>query len=252
MSLFCKLLQHEVRHDVVGLDGLREGRVVPEGVRKRIEEDEACIDAGAQIGAVQVGGSAEQGIPAAGDEESGRQAVQIRVDGRQHRIFRIGRADIIGVVNAAVGWIEMACESLKRVERLGVGLLVEPVEGAEDAKGRGHGQAEQFEFHRHFRGEHGPRGSSVENDVAGFVGLEQFPVDGDSVVDCGGKWMFRGEAVEHCDDLDSGVAGDGNRFGERTGVGVKATSVQVEENLVAATAGQVGWSDDADRHAGNG
>ncbi len=48
LCLYClldELPDHEVRHDVVGLDGLGQGRIVPEGVRKSIEEDEACIDA---------------------------------------------------------------------------------------------------------------------------------------------------------------------------------------------------------------
>src|SRR5580692_10989176 len=34
LRLFCDLFQHEIRHDVGGLDGLGEGRVVPESVRK--------------------------------------------------------------------------------------------------------------------------------------------------------------------------------------------------------------------------
>jgi hypothetical protein len=78
------------------------------------------------------------------------------------------------------------------------------------------------------------------------------PVDGDGGVYGGGKWMLWGEAVEHCNDFDSGVAGDGDSFGKRAGVGVKAASVQVDENLVAATAGQVRWHYDADRDTGNG
>jgi hypothetical protein len=91
LRLFCDLFQHEIRHDVGGLDGLGEGRVVPESVRKRIEEYEACIDTSPQIGAMQIFGSAKQGVSAAGDEESRRQAVQVRIDRGQHRIFRIGR-----------------------------------------------------------------------------------------------------------------------------------------------------------------
>ena len=46
--------------------------------------------------------------------------MQVRVDGRQHGIFRIGGPDVIGVVNAAIGWIEMAGKSLQRVDRLRV------------------------------------------------------------------------------------------------------------------------------------
>ena len=63
---------------------------------------EACINAGAQIGAVQVCGTAEEGVPSAGDEKGGWQAVQVRVDGGEHGIFRIGRAHVIRVVHATV------------------------------------------------------------------------------------------------------------------------------------------------------
>jgi hypothetical protein len=52
VRLFCELPQHEISHDVAGLDGFRQGRVIPERMRKRVEEYEACIDAGAQLGAM--------------------------------------------------------------------------------------------------------------------------------------------------------------------------------------------------------
>src|SRR5271170_3568409 len=144
----------------------------------------------------------------------------------------------------------MSGESLKRVDRLRVVLLVEAVQGAEDAKPCRHGKAERFELDRDFSGQDSSCRCSVENDVAGLVGLEQLPVDGDGVIDSGGEWMLRGEAVEHCDDFDPGVAGDRNRFGIRAGVGVKSAAVQVDENLVVVSAGQVGWSYDAHRNSG--
>jgi hypothetical protein len=64
--------------------------------------------------------------------------VQVRVDRREHRIFRIGGPDVIGIVNAAIGWLEMACESLQCVYRLRVVHSVEAVESAEDTKRRRH------------------------------------------------------------------------------------------------------------------
>ena len=88
--------------------------------------------------------------------------------------------------------------------------------------------------------------------MAGFISLEQFPVDGNGVVDCSGKWMLRSQAIEHCDDFDSRVAGDGNAFGKGSRVGVKATAVQVDKNLVVITVGQAGWSDDPHRNTGDG
>ena len=153
-------------------------------------------------------------------------------------------------MNAAIGGIEMAGESLKRIDRLRVVLLIEAVQGAEDAKRRRHGKAERFELNRDLGGQDSSCRCSVENDVAGLVGLEHFPVDGDGVIDSGGKWMLRREAVEHRDDFDPGVAGDRNRFGIRAGVGVKSTAVQVDENLVVISGGQVGWSYDAHRNTG--
>src|SRR5882757_1451798 len=106
--LLGELFEHKVRHDVIGLNGLGERRVIPEGVSERIEDDEAGVDAGAQISAVQVCGSAEERVPAAGDEESGWQAVQVRVNGGKHGIFRIGGANVIRVVHATVRGIKMA------------------------------------------------------------------------------------------------------------------------------------------------
>src|ERR1700723_162487 len=141
----------------------------------------------------------------------------------------------------------MTGESLKGINRLRVIFVGKPVKRTEDTKGGGHGKAEQFQFHRDFCSERSPGRCSIENHVAGLVSLEQFAVDGDSVIDCGGKWMLGSQAIEDCDDFDSRVAGDGNRLGKRAGVGVKTASVQVDENLVAIPAGQVGGSDDADR-----
>lgn len=52
VRLFCELPQHEIRHDMAGLDGFRQGRIIPERMRKRVEDHEACINASAQIGAM--------------------------------------------------------------------------------------------------------------------------------------------------------------------------------------------------------
>jgi hypothetical protein len=67
---------------VAGLDGFRQGHVIPERMRKRVEEYEACINAGAQIGAMYCR-SAEQRISAAGKEERRRQTVQVCHDNEQ-------------------------------------------------------------------------------------------------------------------------------------------------------------------------
>ena len=56
------MLEHEVGHDVVGFDGFGKGRVVPEGVGQGVEDDEMGIDAGVEVGAVEVGGAAEEQV----------------------------------------------------------------------------------------------------------------------------------------------------------------------------------------------
>jgi hypothetical protein len=91
-GLFGQVLEEEVGHDVAGFDGFGESGVVPEGVGKGVEDDEAGVDAGAEIGTVEVGGAAEQGVAFAGDEEGGREAVQVSVDGGEDRVFGVGFA----------------------------------------------------------------------------------------------------------------------------------------------------------------
>ena len=86
-------------------------------------------------------------------------------------------------------------------------------------------------------GEDGSGGGSVEGDVGRLVGLEKLAIDGDGVVDSGGKWVLGGEAVEDADDAGVGEVGDGDALGEGAGVGVEAAAVDVDENAV----GMEGW-----------
>jgi hypothetical protein len=48
----------KVGHQLVSLLGFGQGGIVPEGVRQRFENNQLGIDAGAQIRAVEDGGSA--------------------------------------------------------------------------------------------------------------------------------------------------------------------------------------------------
>ena len=93
-------------------------------------------------------------------------------------------------------------------------------------------QAKLLELRGHFGGEDGAGRGSVDDDVLRLVGLQQFLVDGDRVVDGGGKGMLGRQPVEHRHDLDFAVAGDGDRLGVGAGVGVEAAAVQVEQHLV--------------------
>src|SRR5438309_2649197 len=53
-GLFGQRLDEEIGHHVVSLDSFGQIGVIPEGVKQRVEDDEARIYAGVQIGAVQV------------------------------------------------------------------------------------------------------------------------------------------------------------------------------------------------------
>ena len=127
----------------------------------------------------------------------------------------------------------MACESLQRVDRLRVVLSVEAVQGSEDAECRWHRQTERFEFYSDFSREHSSRRSSIDNNVVGFVSLQQLPIDRNGIFYSSWKWMLWSQAIQHCDDFDSRVAGDRNALTKRPRVGVKASSMQVDKNLVA-------------------
>ncbi len=65
-------------------------RIVPECVRQRVKHHQARVDASIQIRTLQVGRAAQQQVAATGDEQRRRQAVQIGIDGREHRVLGIG------------------------------------------------------------------------------------------------------------------------------------------------------------------
>jgi len=77
---------------------------------QRVEDHQARVHAGVEVSAVQVDRAAEQQVAAAGNEERRRQAVQIGIDGREHRVFGIGAADVFRVVRTRLGRVEMSGE----------------------------------------------------------------------------------------------------------------------------------------------
>lgn len=65
-----------------------------------------------------------------------------------------------------------------------------------------------------FSGEDGTSGGAVDSDVARLVGLEEFPVDGHSVVNRSGKGVLGCEAIEDGNDFGAGQIGNGNGLSE--------------------------------------
>ena len=71
------MLHEEAGHRGIGFTQLREADVVPEGVREAVEDDELVRNVVAGLGALHVGGGAEQDIAAGGDEK-GRHGVGLQ------------------------------------------------------------------------------------------------------------------------------------------------------------------------------
>lgn len=65
-------------------------------------------------------------------------------------------------------------------------------------------------------GEDGPGGGAVDGYVGGLMGPEEIAVDGDGVVEGGGKGVLGGQAVEDGDDPCVGEVCNGDAFGERS------------------------------------
>lgn len=84
------MCEKEIGHEMIRFYRLWEIRVVPEGVGKGVEDNKAGIDTGAETGAMQIRGAAQQRVPLTGDEQCGWQTVQVGVDRRKHGIFGIG------------------------------------------------------------------------------------------------------------------------------------------------------------------
>ena len=86
--------------------------------------------------------------------------------------------------------------------------------------------------------------------MGGLVGLKEVAIDGDGVVDGGGKFVLGRETVEDGDDAGVGEVGDGDGLGEGAGVGVEAAAVDVDEDVVGVLG--VEWEDVADGDASDG
>ena len=63
--------------------------------------------------------------------------------------------------------------------------------------------------------------------------------------------MLRREAIKNGDDLDSGIAGNGNRLGVRAGIGVEAAAMEIDEDFVAVRGWYFRRSDNTHGYAGD-
>jgi len=179
-------------------------------VGETFEDDEAGVVSAAKEGAVKDAGAAEEDVAAAGDEESGRHAVEVGVEGREDCIFGVCGAGVLGAAGLGASDGKAAGEAAEGVHGPGVTVLAEVTHAGEDAERGGEWEVELAQADGDFGGEDGSGGGSVEGDVGGFVGLEEITIDGDGVVDCGGKGVLGREAVEDGDDASVGEVGDGD------------------------------------------
>src|SRR5208283_1385904 len=123
-------------------DGLRERGVIPESVRQGVEDHQPCIDSGVQVGAVQVDGTGEEQIAAAGDKQRRRQPMQVREDRREHWVPRVGGSYIFRVMRLWLRRIEMPREASQSIDRYRVASAGEVAHAAENAESSGKRQAE--------------------------------------------------------------------------------------------------------------
>ena len=176
--------------------------------------------------------------------------MEVGVDGGEDGVFGVGGSGVGGDGDFAGGRVETAVEAKKGVHGLRVAGADEAVEGAEDTEGRGLGRPSCLSV-RDFGGEDGAGGGSVDDDVVGLVGLEQFFVDGDGVIDGGGERVFGGETVKDRDDLDAGVAGDGDGLGVGAGVGVEPPPWRLRRRSSRWPGESLVGGDDVDGNAGD-
>lgn len=63
--------------------------------------------------------------------------------------------------------------------------------------------------------------------------------------------MLRRETIKNGDDLDSGIARNGNGLGVRAGVGVEAAAMEIDEDFVAVGRWYFRRGDNSHGYAGN-
>ena len=87
--------------------GFGEFEVVPEGVGKSFEDDELGVDVGVKQSPMKERGIAEQKIASAGNEESGRKALEVGEDGRENWVAAVGVAGVFVGAREGVGILRL-------------------------------------------------------------------------------------------------------------------------------------------------
>src|SRR5512140_2835127 len=128
-----------------------------------------------------------------------------------------------------IGGLQLARKAVQSEQLPRVTDLAEVSERRKDAKGTRKRQAQLFETNRDFGGENRSRGGSENPDVARLVCLQEFPVNGDNIVDGGRKWILRGESIVDGHDFDLRQVGDGHAFNERSRIGVETSAVEIDQ-----------------------
>src|SRR5579859_3871343 len=239
-------------HEVIGFFGFGKAGIVPESVGQTLKDDQLSVDAGAEIGSVEDGSATQEEIAAAGDEEGGRKSVEIGVEGRVNWIPRVGGKRKVFGMSARLGRVEVTGETVEGKESHGIAGLAEVAHTGENSGGTGERQIELLEFYGDFGGENGSRGGAIDGDVVGLVRFKEIFVNGDGIVEAGGKRMFGSQAVENGDDFGTGKIGDGDGLGERAGIGIEATAVEIDEHTIAFFGCDGERCDDADGDPGDG
>src|SRR5579859_6311556 len=101
-ELVADLIIEKLGHDSEGFRRFGELEVIPEGVRKGLENYQMGVDAGAEEGAMEEGGVAEEKVARAGDEKARRHAFQVGEDGGEDGVFSVGVAGVF-LANGAIG-----------------------------------------------------------------------------------------------------------------------------------------------------
>src|ERR1700685_2157732 len=92
----------EVGHDLKRFFSFGKWKVIPKSVGQSFEDYEPRIVSGSQESTLQNGGIAQQQIPSAGDQQTGRHAVKGGEQRREYGILSISLADV-GVVGKMRG-----------------------------------------------------------------------------------------------------------------------------------------------------
>lgn len=249
----AEFLCEEFGHVVEGLGGFGELEVVPEGVGKRLKDNELGVNVGAEEGAMEKSGVAEEQIARAGNEQSWGQAFEIGEEGREDGIFAVGVAGVF--LADRLIWIlglESAGKAVQGEELHRVGGARVIGECGEEAQGGGQREIELLEANGDFTGEDSASGSAEDADFVRLVRFEELLVNGDDIIDCGGKRIFGSEAVVDGDDFDFREIGDGVAFDERAGIGIEAAAVKIDEDEITVGGGSFQGSDDIGGNSGGG